>query len=770
MNGESKARTGLIVTLFALLAAIAFGLFWFFFISSSVPQGFGWYLFSFAAGVSMIVLPCTLPLAFVIVPLSMGKGVAKGFFIALAFGLGVAFTLSLYGVFAAVLGKVAIGTLGAPLEVVKNWLYFIAGGFAYLFALGELGLLKFRMPSYTGAFPGFIQKQKDVFKALLLGLFLGNIGVGCPHPATPLILIEIAGSGNVFYGWTLFLIHAIGRILPLIFLAILGILGVNALSGLVKHKDKIMRATGWAMEFVAGFILVLGLFSHDWWVLSGQHTYLEEITQEERFLGIVAQRLNTSAPHEHGLPPSGNTGLFGLPLAWGTWVMLFLWIIPFFWYYNKRKKETMLDMKSNDTSTSAKATVDKEKLPYLFWNFVSLSLILILVFGYVLPSRFLARAETHENEMEHMMGPDGTMMDHDEMEEHMEEMEGHVEGGMMMEGHDESTEHEGHGETQVHEDSDVKEGLVVRMNVLPQTKEGVFAGKPTQLLFDPQNIVNGTSKFIPESELEIQHEKKIHVIGVRKDLTEFFHIHPEWSTGSAGGFVIQHTFKLPGDYKVWSEVKYKDENHVFGHPLLTVKGDTAYETERSIARNVIVGNKYQVAIEYEGLGSGNNEVDFIVRTLEGNAVPLDNYLGEKMHLAVISDDLTQFVHAHPETADDEHSHAQLRVVNTARAHGGAEDETAEAPDEIHFSIPFQKPGLYKVFAQFHPSDANLAGVDDFVLAQFWVQVSDRPAGPAKQPLSAAAAWWRNLVVSLIFIGILGWIVKRYITVKPTPKA
>jgi cytochrome c-type biogenesis protein len=755
VENDSKARTTLIVVLFALLAAIAFGLFWFFFISSSAPQGFGWYLFSFAAGLSMIVLPCTLPLAFVIVPLSMGKGVTKGFFIALAFGLGVAFTLSLYGVFAAILGKVAIGSLGAPLEVVKNWLYFIAGAFAYLFALGELGLLKFRMPSYTGAFPGFIQKQKDVFKALLLGLFLGNIGVGCPHPATPLILVEIAGSGNVFYGWTLFLIHAIGRILPLIFLAILGILGVNALSGLVKHKDKIMRATGWAMVFVAGFILVLGLFSHDWWVLSGMHTYLEEITQEERFLGIASQRLGVSAPHEHGLPPAGNTGLFGLPLAWGTWVMLFLWILPFFWYYNKRKREVM-------AMTEPEKITQQKTLPYLFWNFVSLSLILVLVFGYVLPNRFLARAQSHD--MEHMMGPGGTMMDSKEMQEHMKE---HMGGGMMMDDHGEGAGHEGHGTTFVHEEDDVKEGLVVRMNVVPHTREGTFTGKPTQLLFAPQNIVSGTSKFILQSELEIQHEKKIHVIGARKDLTEFFHIHPEWNTGSTGGFVTQYTFKKPGEYKIWSEIKYKGGNHVFGHPLLTVKGETpAYETERSIARNVIVGNKYQVAIDYERLGLGDNEVHFTVRTLEGGGVPLENYLGEKMHLAVISDDLTQFVHAHPESASagDEHNHAQLRIVNTAQAHGTENGETAEVPDEIHFSIPFQKPGLYKMFAQFHPSDANL-DADDFILAQFWVQVGSQPAGLTKQPVSATAVWWRNLLVSAMLIGILGWVVKRYITVK-----
>lgn len=339
-NATLSIRVVFITAAFGLGAFIVTGLIWFLFLGPETPVGFGWYLFSFAAGLSMIVLPCTLPLAFVIVPLSMGKGAVKGLGIAIAFGLGVAITLSMYGVIAAVVGEVAIGTLGAPLETVKNWLYFGAGLAAYLFALGEIGLINVRMPTYTGAAPGFIQKQQDYLKALLLGLFLGNIGVGCPHPATPVILTRIAASGDIFYGWMLFFVHALGRILPLILLALLGIMGVNALTWLVARKDKVERATGWGMVFVAAFILVLGLFTHDWWVLSGQHTLLEEITQEERFLGIIVDRFNLGPPpHTHGLEEfTGRTGLLRLPLSLGNWVLIGLWVLPLWLVYWKRKK------------------------------------------------------------------------------------------------------------------------------------------------------------------------------------------------------------------------------------------------------------------------------------------------------------------------------------------------------------------------------------------------------------------------------------------------
>ncbi len=336
---EPKPNFFLVGLLAVLVAILTFGLIWFFFLGPESPVGLGWYVFSFASGLTMIVLPCTLPLAFVIVPLSMGKGPAKGFLIALLFGLGVAVMLSVYGIVAALVGEVAIGTIGAPLETVKNWLYVVAGLFAYLFALGEIGLINFRMPTYSGGAPGFIQRQGDYLKPFFLGLFLGNVGVGCPHPATPILLTRIAASGDVFYGWLLFFTHALGRIIPLLILALLGILGVNALSWLVERKAKIEHATGWAMVFVAAFILTLGLFTHDWWVYSGQHTLFEEITREESVLKIIVDRFNLGPPpHTHGPEELvGKTGLFDLPLWIGNWFLVGLWILPMWWYYIRQQ-------------------------------------------------------------------------------------------------------------------------------------------------------------------------------------------------------------------------------------------------------------------------------------------------------------------------------------------------------------------------------------------------------------------------------------------------
>lgn len=325
-------------------------------------------------------------------------------------------------------------------------------------------------------------------------------------------------------------------------------------------------------------------------------------------------------------------------------------------------------------------------------------------------------------------------------------MDAHMMGG----------DHEGHGATFLHEEADVTQGIAVNLGVLP---EEVRISKPATLQFfvnvKPEEIP------VPAVDLEVQHEKRMHVIGVRRDLNEFFHIHPAPLPPDYATFSTTHTFKKPGEYKIWSEIKYKNENHAFGHPRVNVLGTgSAFELDKEVLQSVIVGNKYQVEIDYhEGLfARGENHVDFTVRTVTGDGVPLTNYLGEKMHLSAISEDLAQFTHTHPASEDgmmDEHSGS---LIPRAFANG-AGHEVPE--DHVGFSVPFAKPGFYKIFAQFQPADANLSP-DDALLAEFWVKVGEgKPQGYIGVGINP---WWRNIVVSLALIAALGWAVKKYITV------
>lgn len=97
---ERRLRTYLVI-LGALLFSVILVTF---FYLRTTPAQTATLTLSYAAGVSMIFLPCTFPLVFVIIPLSMGKGAHKGLMMSLLFGLGLTITITLYSVAVALIG------------------------------------------------------------------------------------------------------------------------------------------------------------------------------------------------------------------------------------------------------------------------------------------------------------------------------------------------------------------------------------------------------------------------------------------------------------------------------------------------------------------------------------------------------------------------------------------------------------------------------------------------------------------------------------------
>lgn len=292
--------------------------------------------FSYVAGISMIVLPCTLPLAFIIVPLSMGKGYKKGFGMAFLFGLGLSITIALYGVFVAIAGNIigldeAMGQAG----FISKILFMIGGGFALLFGLSELNLLKFRLPSFAKT-PKFIEKRKDYTKALFLGLFLGNAGVGCPNPLFYILLGDIAVKGSVLFGGWMGLIHGIGRATPLIFLSILGIIGINATSAILKHQTKIKKIIGWSLVILGAVIFIMG-GAHEWYEETIVHKSWNKFVKST---GLPAELMKEA--HEHEGPEDI------IPEEFALWLLLLLIAVPIIWYYYNKTRQSKNDKKTKE--------------------------------------------------------------------------------------------------------------------------------------------------------------------------------------------------------------------------------------------------------------------------------------------------------------------------------------------------------------------------------------------------------------------------------------
>ena len=91
---------------------------------------------------------------------------------------------------------------------------------------------------------------------------------------------------------------------------------------------------------------------------------------------------------------------------------------------------------------------------------------------------------------------------------------------------------------------------------------------------------------------------------------------------------------------------------------------------------------------------------------------LENYLGAKAHFVVISQDLEEFVHAHPMSRDNvkdaEHAHDSMNGEMSGKSSHASTDghqqdtklagQDAESIVSAHLTFP--KPAIYKIFAQF----------------------------------------------------------------------
>lgn len=89
-----------------------------------------------------------------------------------------------------------------------------------LFGLSELKLVHFQIPSYVWL-PQWIQKRGDYLKVFVLGLLLGNAGIGCPNPITYVVLTFAATTGDWLRGAVLMGMNGVGRVVPLLLLTVL---------------------------------------------------------------------------------------------------------------------------------------------------------------------------------------------------------------------------------------------------------------------------------------------------------------------------------------------------------------------------------------------------------------------------------------------------------------------------------------------------------------------------------------------------------------------
>ncbi|MDG7050027.1 MAG: cytochrome C biogenesis protein [Nitrososphaerota archaeon] len=322
-----ETRKLLVVSLFVLFSFVFLG------IISSFTVGIvgannalsysSWLVIAYIAGLSMIILPCTMPVVFVIVPLSMGHGYKKGLGMSLLFGAGLVATITLYGLGVAILGNTA------SLDQISFTMFVIAGIIAYIFGLSQLRLVDLKIPTYSGT-PKFILERGDYTKSLFMGLLLGNAGVGCPNPMFYWLLIYIAGTGSVEVGSSLGLVHGVGRAIPLILISALAIIGVNTTKGLVANRIKIEKMTGWMLVFLGSFLIINGI--------PGGHQWYEETFVHIMWNNLVS--MSSISPEFHVGQHTHDPLPIEMPRSMVPVVLISLLAAPIMWkiYINRKER------------------------------------------------------------------------------------------------------------------------------------------------------------------------------------------------------------------------------------------------------------------------------------------------------------------------------------------------------------------------------------------------------------------------------------------------
>jgi hypothetical protein len=211
-------------------------------------------------------------------------------------------------------------------------------------------------------------------------------------------------------------------------------------------------------------------------------------------------------------------------------------------------------------------------------------------------------------------------------------------------------------------------------------------GQPIRFKFTVHHPVTGAQV----RDFAVIHDKLFHLFVISRDLEEFAHIHPEQH--GDGSFTIDHTLPKAGHYKLYADfLPMGGGAQITGVPFATVGVDTDLVASRAtLTPDVFTKTVDDVKVEVvneRALILGGEEVDFIFRFTDAKTdtpiADLEKYLGAFGHLVVLSEDMTEYVHAHPreETQPD---------LNPPERGG----------PEVLFDALLPKPGRYRMWLQF----------------------------------------------------------------------
>jgi len=194
----------------------------------------------------------------------------------------------------------------------------------------------------------------------------------------------------------------------------------------------------------------------------------------------------------------------------------------------------------------------------------------------------------------------------------------------------------------------------------------------------------------------VEHEKRMHLIVVRRDLSGFQHLHPKM--GRDGSWVTPLRLDEAGSYRVFADFKHAGEARTLAADL-HVDGPADFRALPPENRSAGAGEGYEVRLEGEPVRAGDErELRFGVLR-DGRQVHTEPYLGAGGHLVALREGDLAYLHTHP----------------TAHGHGG-EGAAGGHDDAVPFATTFPTSGRYRLFFQFkHETRVRTAAFTQEVL-------------------------------------------------------
>ena len=188
-------------------------------------------------------------------------------------------------------------------------------------------------------------------------------------------------------------------------------------------------------------------------------------------------------------------------------------------------------------------------------------------------------------------------------------------------------------------------------------------GKSEQLRF---RIVDARRQAVRG--FDVEHEKRMHLIVARRDLTGFQHLHPTMDDDGTWSTPLQ--LDDAGSYRVFADFVRKGEATTLAGDL-RVDGTADLQPLPAPAPTAVSDGGYDVRLDAGDARPGEEtELSFTI-TKDGAPVKTEPYLGAGGHLVALRDGDLAFLHVHP----TDH-------------------------DSVEFGATFPTTGRYRLFLQF----------------------------------------------------------------------